>query len=140
MEKKRSEGNGYTKSAGVQELKDVFGKYASIEENGDKYLSYKDFAIKFLKLLPEENPNEETLSMYAGVPDQSKDGKISFSEFVAFERRLCHPDALYRTAFQVFDRDGEGTVSFSEFVLCAFKEVNKSKTTVIRCAHVLWFK
>ena len=68
-----------------------------------------------MEILPEDNYNEETLSLYAGVPDQSKTGKISFSEFLAFERRLCKPDALYRTAFQVFDRDGEGTVSFSEF-------------------------
>ena len=116
MENRRKEGSGYTKRANIDELKTVFQKYASLEENGEKFLTYKDFGIKFLKLLPEENYNEETLSLYAGVPDQTKDGKISFSEFAAFERHLCNPDALYRTAFQVFDRDGEGSVSFSEFV------------------------
>ena len=37
---------------------------------------------------------------------------ISFEEFQAFEGRLCVPDALYRTAFQLFDTNGNGTVSF----------------------------
>ena len=113
MGSRRAESSGYTKSANKEELKYVFDKYASLEENGETFLSYQDFVIKFLEILPEDNYNEETLSLYAGVPDQSKTGKMSFSEFSAFERRLCKPDALYRTAFQVFDRDGEGTVSFA---------------------------
>ena len=33
---------------------------------------------------------------------------ISFEEFYNFEGRLCVPDALYRTAFQLFDTDGSG--------------------------------
>lgn len=40
---------------------------------------------------------------------------ISFEEFQTFEGRLCVPDALYRTAFQLFDTDGSGTVSYAEF-------------------------
>ena len=36
---------------------------------------------------------------------------ISFNEFAAFEGRLCIPDALYRTAFQLFDTNGNGSVS-----------------------------
>ena len=44
--------------------------------------------------------------------DSSKDGLISYHEFLAFEGRLCVPDALYRTAFQLFDTNGNGTVSF----------------------------
>lgn len=39
---------------------------------------------------------------------------ISYEEFSAFEGRLCVPDALYRTAFQLFDTNGNGTVSFSK--------------------------
>ena len=40
---------------------------------------------------------------------QGKDGAelISFNEFVAFEAHLCKPDALYRAAFQLFDRQGK---------------------------------
>lgn len=37
---------------------------------------------------------------------------ISFAEFQAFEGHLCDPDALYRTAFQLFDLNGTGFVGF----------------------------
>ena len=116
-----------TKSAPLQELKRVFLKYASINIDGEKYLSYEDFVIRFLKILPEEHYDKETLSLFAGVLDQRKCGFISFSDFVAFEKHLCKPDALYRTAFQLFDRDGEGTVSFSEFSNIM------NKTTLHKC-------
>ena len=49
---------------------------------------------------------------------------ISFNEFQAFEGRLTIPDALYRTAFQLFDTNGNGSVSYDEF-----KEII-SKTTL----------
>ena len=40
---------------------------------------------------------------------------ISFQEFEAFEAVLCQPDALYRTAFQLFDTNGSGFITFDEF-------------------------
>ena len=40
---------------------------------------------------------------------------ISFNEFAAFEGRLCIPDALYRTAFQLFDTNGNGSVSYGMY-------------------------
>ena len=48
------------------------------------------------------------------ISDQGKDGAelISFNEFVAFEAHLCKPDALYRAAFQLFDRQCKNLVSF----------------------------
>lgn len=55
---------------------------------------------------------QESVRLFAGIADTSKDGLISFSEFQAFEGLLCTPDALYRTAFQLFDRQGNGTVSY----------------------------
>lgn len=51
----------------------------------------------------------------ASIADTSKDGLISFSEFQAFEGLLCLPDALYKTAFQLFDRQKSGTVTYSEY-------------------------
>lgn len=52
------------------------------------------------------------MKLLAGVADTSKDGLISFAEFQAFEGLLCTPDALYKTAFQLFDTKGDGTVSY----------------------------
>lgn len=40
---------------------------------------------------------------------------ISFPEFQAFEGLLCVPDALYKTAFQLFDTNGNGMVSFGNY-------------------------
>lgn len=40
---------------------------------------------------------------------------ISYQEFEAFEAVLCQPDAIYRAAFQLFDTNGSGFVTFDEF-------------------------
>lgn len=53
--------------------------------------------------------------MLGSIADTSKDGVISFAEFQAFEGLLCAPDALYKTAFQLFDTNGNGTVTYDEF-------------------------
>lgn len=76
----------------------------------------EDFVIRYLGLLPNENYNKKSLHLLCGVLDQSKEGRISFSEFQTFEGNLCVPDALYKTAFQLFDTNGNGSVSFEEFV------------------------
>lgn len=56
----------------------------------------------------------DSVRLLAGVVDTSKDGLISLAEFQAFEGLLCVPDALYKTAFQFFDINGNGMVSFGE--------------------------
>lgn len=58
--------------------------------------------------------------LLGGVADTNKDGSISFSEFQAFEGLLCQPDALYKTAFQMFDKNGNGNVSFGKHLICLF--------------------
>jgi solute carrier family 25 aspartate/glutamate transporter 12/13 len=107
---------GYIKRAGSGALKDIFEKYASLEVEGVKFMTDEDFVIRYLGLLPEKNYNKESLHLLCGVLDQSKEGRISFSEFQTFEGNLCVPDALYKTAFQLFDTNGNGSVSFDEFV------------------------
>jgi len=109
-------GQGYIKRADTQKLKAVFEKYASLEVDGVKYMTDEDFVIKYLELLPANEYNKESLHLLCGVLDQSKDGRISFAEFQAFEGNLCVPDALYKTAFHLFDTNGNGTVSFEEFL------------------------
>lgn len=52
--------------------------------------------------------------------DSDKDGLISFAEFQTFEGLLCAPDALYKTAFQLFDTNGNGAVSFGEILILLF--------------------
>lgn len=56
------------------------------------------------------------MKLLAGIADTSKDGLISFAEFQAFEGLLCTPDALYKTAFQLFDTQGNGTVAYGKYL------------------------
>ncbi|XP_044258450.1 calcium-binding mitochondrial carrier protein Aralar1 isoform X1 [Tribolium madens] len=110
------EGGGYLRRANPQHLRDIFNKYASQEKNGEKFMTPEDFIIKYLGLFEPENFNAHSVRLLAGIVDTSKDGLISYSEFQAFEGLLCFPDALYKTAFQLFDTNGNGMVSFQEFV------------------------
>ena len=97
---------GYIQRADQLRLRQVFLKYASVSEGGELFLTYEDFLVKFLGLLPKQFYNRETLGLYGGVLDLGKDGSslISFKEFAVFEGHLCRPDALYRATFQLFDR------------------------------------
>lgn len=106
----------YLKRASTDALYEIFQKYAShTKKNGEIFLTSEDFIRKFLGLYPEDNFNSKSVDILAGVVDTSKDGLISFPEFTAFEAVLCGPDALYRTAFQLFDIGGTGLITFDEF-------------------------
>ncbi|MBN3287096.1 CMC1 protein, partial [Polyodon spathula] len=71
-----------------------------------------DFVQKYLGLHTEPLHNPKTVQLIAGVADTTKDGLISFQEFLAFESVLCAPDAMFIVAFQLFDKNGTGDVSF----------------------------
>uniref|UniRef100_A0A493U0H9 Solute carrier family 25 member 13 n=1 Tax=Anas platyrhynchos platyrhynchos TaxID=8840 RepID=A0A493U0H9_ANAPP len=103
-----------TKRADPAELKTIFLKYASVEKNGEFFMSPNDFVTRYLKIIGDGVPNANTVQLLAGVVDQTKDGLISFQEFVAFESVLCAPDALFIVAFQLFDKTGKGEVTFED--------------------------
>ncbi|KAJ1101278.1 hypothetical protein NDU88_006350 [Pleurodeles waltl] len=103
-----------TKRADPAELKTIFIKYASVEKNGELFMSPNDFVKRYLNLTADVEPNQKTLQLLAGVVDQTKDGLISFQEFLAFESVLCAPDALFMVAFQLFDKTGKGEVAFED--------------------------
>ncbi|POI35154.1 hypothetical protein CIB84_001094, partial [Bambusicola thoracicus] len=105
-----------TKRADPAELKTIFLKYASVEKNGEFFMSPNDFVTRYLKIIGDGLPNANTVQLLAGVVDQTKDGLISFQEFVAFESVLCAPDALFIVAFQLFDKTGKGEVTFGDGV------------------------
>lgn len=103
-----------TKRADPAELKSIFGKYASVEKDGEHFMSPFDFVRRYLDFKGDGEPNPKTVQLLAGVVDQTKDGLISFQEFVAFESVLCAPDALFMVAFQLFDKTGKGEVTFED--------------------------
>jgi solute carrier family 25 aspartate/glutamate transporter 12/13 len=103
------------KRADPETLQEVFLKYASIEKNGEHFMSDTDFIRRFLGLMNEDNYNCSTVKLLANVVDTTKDGLISFVEFEAFEALLCSPDSVYVMAFQIFDTNSSGYVTYDEF-------------------------
>uniref|UniRef100_A0A8C9TUS6 Solute carrier family 25 member 12 n=1 Tax=Scleropages formosus TaxID=113540 RepID=A0A8C9TUS6_SCLFO len=81
-------------------------------KDGERYMTPADFVQKFLGLHTQPHHNAKTVQLLAGVADTTKDGLISFPEFLAFESVLCVPDALFIVAFQLFDKTGTGDISF----------------------------
>ncbi|XP_053326733.1 electrogenic aspartate/glutamate antiporter SLC25A12, mitochondrial [Spea bombifrons] len=102
----------YTKRADPGELKAIFLQYASVEKDGEHYMTPSDFVQKYLGLHAEPNYNPKTVELLGGVADQTKDGLISFQEFLAFESVLCAPDAMFIVAYQLFDKSGTAEVTF----------------------------
>uniref|UniRef100_A0A4W5JYJ6 EF-hand domain-containing protein n=1 Tax=Hucho hucho TaxID=62062 RepID=A0A4W5JYJ6_9TELE len=90
--------------------------HASVVEDGEHYMSPRDFVQNFLGLHNQPDHNRKTVQLIAGVADTSKDGLISFQEFLAFESILCVPDALFIVAFQLFDKTGTGDISFGMYM------------------------
>lgn len=101
--------------AHIEALRNVFLKYASIVSHGEHYMTSEDFIVHFLKLVDKLDGNETSVTTLARAADTSRDGLISFDEFLAFENLLCTAGALYSLAFEIFDRDGDGYISFDEF-------------------------
>ncbi|KFO97068.1 Calcium-binding mitochondrial carrier protein Aralar1, partial [Calypte anna] len=87
--------------------------YASVEKDGEHYMTPEDFVQKYLGLYTDPRYNPKTVQLLAGVADQTKDGLISYQEFLAFESVLCTPDAIFVVAFQLFDKTGNGEVTFA---------------------------
>ncbi|XP_014484421.1 PREDICTED: calcium-binding mitochondrial carrier protein Aralar1 isoform X7 [Dinoponera quadriceps] len=121
------EGSGYLKRANTERLHEIFNQYATQEKNGERFMTASDFVRSYLGLYTDVDYNPDSVSLLAGIVDTSKDGLISFAEFQAFEGLLCVPDALYKTAFQLFDTNGNGMVAFDEFVEVMRKTVLHQK-------------
>uniref|UniRef100_A0A4W4GT63 EF-hand domain-containing protein n=1 Tax=Electrophorus electricus TaxID=8005 RepID=A0A4W4GT63_ELEEL len=83
-----------------------------VDKSGEHYMTPQGFVQNFLGLHTQPNHNPQTVQLIAGVADTTKDGLISYQEFLAFESVLCLPDALFIVAFQLFDKTGTGDVSF----------------------------
>uniref|UniRef100_A0ACB8G193 Uncharacterized protein n=1 Tax=Sphaerodactylus townsendi TaxID=933632 RepID=A0ACB8G193_9SAUR len=88
--------------------------YASVEHEGERYMTPGDFVQRYLGLYTDPHYNPKTVQLLAGVADQTKDGLISYQEFLAFESVLCTPDAMFIVAFQLFDKSGNGEVTFGK--------------------------
>lgn len=93
----------------------VFQQNASIEENGEKFLSLTDFVNA---IAPQDEDYHKiprySYALLFNVADRSKKGKVSLADWKSFEQLLYKPDAEYQIAFRLFE-NGSGFVDFEQF-------------------------
>lgn len=87
-----------------------------METDGHHYIKSEDFIRKFLRLHQNEDYVPKSVKLLSGIVDTTRDGLISFPEFMAFEGLLTVPDALYFIAFRIFDVNGNRFMNYDEFV------------------------
>lgn len=111
-------------SSNRDELLSVFNRYARHEHLGERYMKPDEFLQDYLGYLKGENIDPTTLKILSALVDLNKDQRITINEFINFESLLLASDSLYRLAFQLFDRQGQGFITFDDFqaILSATKQ------------------
>lgn len=64
----------FVKRADPDKLRDIFDKFASVEKNGQRYMTPEDFIRSYLGLYSEDDYNQRTVKMLGDILDTSKDG------------------------------------------------------------------
>lgn len=62
------------KRADPDRLRDVFLKFATVEKNGQRYMTCEDFIRSYLGLYTEDDYNQRTVKLLGEILDTSKDG------------------------------------------------------------------
>ncbi len=97
-----------------EQLKEIFNKYAKHTVLEQKAIKSEDLIQKYLGLMSETNFNEKTLKILANSVDLNKDGYVTYDEFKSFQELLSSPDGLFKCAFQLFDKRGNGYITFGK--------------------------
>ena len=116
-----------------EEMLSVFNRYAHHEHQGERYMTPHEFLQDYLGYLKGNNIDPTTLDILSALVDSNKDQslfllavsnqpfshfspiEITITEFIQFESLLLASDSLYRLAFQLFDRRGQGYITFDDF-------------------------
>lgn len=96
-------------------LEKLFTKYASAERNGVKFMTRRDFIAS---MVPAEGDLTQAVQMDVFRElFPTDDTLISFSEFVLFDALSSSTKKALATAFQVFDKDGDGLLTKGLLIL-----------------------
>ena len=60
--------------ANPERLREIFKKYATIEKDGEHFMTADNFIRSYLGLYTEPEYNEKTVKLLANIVDTSKDG------------------------------------------------------------------
>ncbi|GJE89667.1 mitochondrial carrier [Phanerochaete sordida] len=93
----------------------TFDTNAQVVVENEKFLNVEQFVNA---IAPKSDLTKTGRAQYATlfrVADSSKRGMVSWDDFVIFETILKRPDADYWIAFQYFDVDNSGTITYDEF-------------------------
>ncbi|EHY59640.1 mitochondrial aspartate-glutamate transporter agc1 [Exophiala dermatitidis] len=93
-----------------------FLKHSRRGDDGELYMNEEDFIDAIAP--PEEDYHKIKREQYGilfNVADRHKRGRISMSEWAAFDNLLAKPDAEYEIAFRLFDVDGTGLIKSEAF-------------------------
>uniref|UniRef100_A0A0W0F1L7 EF-hand domain-containing protein n=1 Tax=Moniliophthora roreri TaxID=221103 RepID=A0A0W0F1L7_MONRR len=83
--------------------------------NGEKYLDQESFVNAIAPRGDLSKIGRAQFGILFRVADTSKRGLVSWEDFTVFETVLKRPDADYWIAFQYFDVDHSGFISYDEF-------------------------
>ncbi|EPB90455.1 mitochondrial aspartate-glutamate transporter agc1 [Mucor circinelloides] len=93
----------------------TFQKYASIDKEGEKFMTKDDFLSAIAPGEDFKKIQREQFELLYKLADKNNKGVVSFDDFVIFEDLLSKADAEYEVAFRVFDVNGTGKVTFDQF-------------------------
>ncbi|KAG2155496.1 mitochondrial carrier domain-containing protein [Suillus clintonianus] len=93
----------------------IFEANAKVVIDGEKYLDPDSFVNAIAPKSDSTKIGRAQFSILFRVADSSKRGLVSWDDFTVFETLLKRPDADYWIAFQYFDVDSSGTITFDEF-------------------------
>ncbi|ODQ50750.1 mitochondrial carrier [Saitoella complicata NRRL Y-17804] len=96
--------------------KQTFEKHASLEKNGEKYMTQMDFVNA---IAPDDEdyrkiPREQFALLFR-IADRSRTGLVNHHDFHYFQSLLSKADADYEIAFRFFEPGPDGKVDYHKF-------------------------
>ena len=96
--------------------------FNKLDVNGDGELTREEF----IKGLKSSKGNAKQLSEMFAQVDFDKSGSISYTEFISalIGKEIYFKEAKMKQAFQLFDKDGDGRITFDELRAILGKQCN----------------